>query len=130
ELTGAPRGRLHAALKAAGEGRAGRRRCPRCGRRLAVVHVRGGAETAVRTEAPRADGPRAIELDKCPAGHGLWLDVGELGALVREFCGAADAAVAEFFGDLCATGLSDRLDDRPADANAQPERENPSEDRT
>ena len=35
-------------------------RCPRCGERLGTVDVHG------------------ISVDECPAGHGMWLDTGEL----------------------------------------------------
>ena len=43
----------------------GKRRCPRCNRRLLQVDLQG-------------QGP---VLDRCPAGHGFWVDPGELGAL-------------------------------------------------
>ena len=42
----------------------------------------------------------AVELDKCPAGHGLWLDAGELQTIVRDFAPLDGAAVAAFFADL------------------------------
>ncbi|HKQ60799.1 MAG TPA: zf-TFIIB domain-containing protein, partial [Candidatus Polarisedimenticolaceae bacterium] len=45
-------------------------------------------------------GEQPLELDRCPAGHGLWLDRGELRA-VLEACGEGEAgAVASFFADL------------------------------
>ena len=91
ELAGAPRGRLDQALRAAGTGTRGQRRCPRCRRKMRLVAV--GA-------AP------AVELDRCPAGHGLWLDAGELPTLVREFAGSADTVVADFLGDLFRHHLS------------------------
>ena len=48
----------------------------------------------------------AVELDRCPVGHGLWLDAGELVTLVRGFGGSADAVVADFLGDLFRHQLS------------------------
>ena len=45
----------------------GRRRCPRCHRHLTEVNWKG-------------EGP---VLDRCPQGHGLWFDPGELHALAR-----------------------------------------------
>ena len=47
--------------------RPGPRRCPRCDRAL-VVQPSPGA---------------AVEVDLCPALHGLWLDPGELEAIAR-----------------------------------------------
>lgn len=41
-----------------------RRSCPSCGSALQPVHHEG------------------VELDRCPAGHGIWLDAGELRAVV------------------------------------------------
>jgi len=37
-----------------------RDRCPRCGERLAEIKLHG------------------VQVDECPAGHGMWLDGGEL----------------------------------------------------
>ena len=84
EMAGAPPGRLAAALKANAADQTGQRRCPRCNRRMLVTHV----------------GQPAIELDCCPQGDGLWLDAGELAAVVRAFSQSEDSVVAEFFGDL------------------------------
>ncbi len=45
-------------------------RCPKCGERLA---------TRIRLD---------VSIDECPAGHGMWLDTGELDKLVaRESSG-------------------------------------------
>jgi Zn-finger nucleic acid-binding protein len=81
EMAGAPRGGLEQALRDAGAGTRGGRRCPRCRRKMRLISV---------GTAP------AVELDRCPVGHGLWLDTGELVTLVREFGGSADAVVADF----------------------------------
>lgn len=45
-----------------------KRRCPRCRRRLQQVSLRDGATV----------------LDRCPRGHGLWFDPGELATLASE----------------------------------------------
>ncbi len=84
ERAGAKPGRLHGALHAAGEGTRGGRKCPRCRRKMRLVRI----------------GEPAVELDRCPAGHGLWLDAGELGTIVREYTEAGDAALAAFLGGL------------------------------
>jgi len=56
--------------------------CPRCNKRLDRVMV---SET--------------LELDRCPRGHGLWFDRGELAALVAS--GAKEeASVARFFARM------------------------------
>ncbi len=90
ELAGAPHGRLHAALAAAGSGSNGKRRCPRCRRKL----------RRIRIAAVAGSSGEDVELDQCPARHGLWLDAGELATVVREFGTTADAALSDFFGDL------------------------------
>lgn len=45
-----------------------KRRCPRCGRRM---------------RAERSTGPRPVTFDRCPQGDGLWLDHGELEAILE-----------------------------------------------
>jgi Zn-finger nucleic acid-binding protein len=85
ELAGGQPGPLHRALDVAGRGRPGVRRCPRCRRKLRLITV---------GQTP------AIEVDRCPHGHGVWLDVGELATLVREYAPQAGHAVARFLGEL------------------------------
>jgi Zn-finger nucleic acid-binding protein len=86
ELAGVTPGRLSDALQAAGAGKHGKRRCPRCGRKLHVITV--------------GDQP-AVEIDRCPQGDGLWLDAHEMQAVVSSFAGEGEAgAVARFFADL------------------------------
>lgn len=85
ELAGAASGRLGQALGDAGAGTTGKRRCPRCRRKLRVVTL-GGA--------------RPVEVDCCPAGDGLWLDAGELRAVVASFAEGGEGVIARFFGDL------------------------------
>lgn len=58
----------------------GRRRCPRCSGRLQEVSLPGAAGPA---------------LDRCPRGHGLWFDDGELQALASAALGDAHPALAE-----------------------------------
>jgi Zn-finger nucleic acid-binding protein len=75
-------------LERSGDGRAGRRRCPRCPRKLREVAA--GVE-------------QELLLDRCPQCRGLWLDRGEMETLIRaEGAGADEAAgeVARFFGEL------------------------------
>lgn len=94
-LAGVPSEELSAALAAADSAGRGRRRCPRCRRRLHPVKTdRGGG----------------IVIDRCPAGHGIWLDRGEIHSLVEAFAPGADgggasggqaaAATAGFFAEL------------------------------
>lgn len=63
----------------------GKRRCPRCGSRMLV-----GLAPAT-----------GVEVDACPAGHGVWLDAGELGQVARSR-GASEraASVAAFCADV------------------------------
>lgn len=46
------------------------RRCPRCPKYMDKVHL--GME------------PRVL-VDRCPSGHGLWFDAGELGRVVEQY---------------------------------------------
>lgn len=85
ELAGVSGGALSSAMQAANPGPRSRRRCPRCRRRLNSATV--GANPAV-------------EIDRCPLEHGLWLDAGELKTLITSFAGGEAGAVAEFLGDL------------------------------
>ena len=82
---GAQPGRLAQALREARDGVAGRRRCPRCRKRLRRILV-GAA--------------RPVELDRCPRGHGLWFDRGEIQALIARFEEGEEGAVARFFANL------------------------------
>jgi len=93
ELSGASPGPLAAALDAAVSGGATRRRCPRCSRKLRKLDV--GADPTV-------------ELDRCPKGHGLWFDQGELDTVVRAHAAAEgdEGEVARYFGRLFRNALS------------------------
>jgi Zn-finger nucleic acid-binding protein len=96
EMAGVPAGRLHRALQAARHARSGQRRCPRCRRKMQVVTI--------------GDCP-AVEVERCPAGDGLWLDAGELQTVVREFADDEDAAVVGFLSDLLGHGLARKSED-------------------
>ena len=86
ELAGVSPGRLSEALDTATGGKHGKRRCPRCGRKLRLVII--GAEPAV-------------EIDRCPRGDGLWLDADEMQAVITSFADEEEeGAVARFFADL------------------------------
>jgi len=65
------------------------RDCPRCDKRMDVQRLAG--------EPP-------VEIDLCPRGHGVWLDRGELSALLRsmpETAGdPATKAMASFLGEV------------------------------
>jgi Zn-finger nucleic acid-binding protein len=93
ELSGASPGPLAAALDAAVSGAATKRRCPRCSRKLRKLDV--GADPTV-------------ELDRCPRGHGLWFDQGELDTVVRNHAGDSDdeGEVARYFARLFQNVLS------------------------
>ena len=63
---------LHGVPDEAGElsletARKGSRRCPRCGAKMTCGFMKG----------------LAVEVDACPAGHGIWLDAGELEQIVK-----------------------------------------------
>ena len=85
EMSGVALGPLAAALQTRAGLRRTELRCPRCRRRMRVF--------AVGQSPP-------IELDRCPAGHGIWLDAGELATVVRAFGGADGGGVAGFLGDM------------------------------
>ena len=78
-------------------------------RRLRVVHLNLHEE---------------IELDRCPQGHGLWLDQGEMEALIAS-CDVGtsrqageEGAVAQFLAELSGTAASNRRAGRPTETRA------------
>jgi len=85
ERAGAADHNLEQELREARGSRHGGRRCPRCRARLDLVHA--GCEGRV-------------ELDRCPRGHGLWLDAGEIEHVIASFQEGQEAAVADFLADL------------------------------
>lgn len=85
EQAGVDAGPLVDALKKAGRGEKEKRRCPRCGKTLGRITV--GKK-------------RPVELDRCPRGHGIWFDRGEMQSFVGSYEEAEEGAVARFFADL------------------------------
>ncbi len=61
------------------------RRCPRCRRRLVEIHI---------------DRSPPLTVDRCPIGHGVWFDCGEMKTLIHAYAESAAAPVAAFFADL------------------------------
>jgi hypothetical protein len=56
------------------------RKCPICGKLM--------------TKTTTAAGDTALMLDRCPHGHGIWFDDGELLTLLACSCGADERVVA------------------------------------
>jgi Zn-finger nucleic acid-binding protein len=92
EFAGISPGRITEAVRSAGSGRRGQRRCPRCRRRMHVVTI---------GESP------AVEVDRCPIGHGLWLDAGELRAVVQAFSHGEEGHVAKCLADMLRHDLAE-----------------------
>ncbi|MBM4398173.1 MAG: zf-TFIIB domain-containing protein [Deltaproteobacteria bacterium] len=86
DMSGVAPGPLSAALRATRGRRRSDRRCPRCGARLDAVVLRGRGEP--------------VEVDRCPRGHGLFLDPGEMAAVVAAFDEGEGAAVGGLLADL------------------------------
>ncbi len=85
ELAGASAGELSRAMTTLGRGSRTRRRCPRCPRRLREVSVGRSPE---------------VHVDRCPWGHGLWFDRGEMEQVVHSCASGEEGVVARFFADL------------------------------
>ena len=85
ERAGVNADRLADTVKQAKAGERGRRRCPRCRRRMRII---------------RLDEPAGLELDRCPLEHGLWFDQGEMRSLISAAAEDKEGAVALFFADL------------------------------
>jgi len=85
---GQPSGKGAEALDRAKAGARGKRRCPRCRRRLHLISIGG--------ENP-------VQLDRCPHAHGIWFDRGEVLKTVEYFekqNEGEEGAVARFFAGL------------------------------
>lgn len=92
EQAGALQKELFAALETAPPDvlqRGSKRKCPVCRAKLKKVTT---------------PGRQPIELDRCPRGHGLWFDKGELSAVVRAAQADKDNLLARFFADLESNG--------------------------
>lgn len=85
ERAGVEAGSLAGVLENARTGDRSDRRCPRCRRRMRAILP---AEAA------------GLALDRCPLGHGLWFDRGEMLTLVRAASADEPGGVAAFFADL------------------------------
>jgi hypothetical protein len=84
EMAKAETGPLTRAIARGGTKSAQKRRCPVCGKRM--------------LEAPIGEAAMFV-IDRCPRGHGLWLDDREIDRLL-EFCGATaqSEALARLLG--------------------------------
>lgn len=91
EAVGVETDELVEALAAAWKGPKAERRCPRCNRHLRLIQL-GRDETV-------------IELDRCPRRHGLWLDAGEMVAVIRAYAPRDEGKIAKFFADLLRSEL-------------------------
>jgi len=85
EAAGIATGELEQALELTGRGKRTKLRCPRCPSKLREIHV--GSD-------------RPVLLDRCPSGHGLWFDRGEMAGAISSFAGDQRRAVAAFFAKL------------------------------
>jgi Zn-finger nucleic acid-binding protein len=89
QRAGAKPGRSAALLGGAKAGAKSMRRCVRCQARMLEAEIGAGGG--------------AIRIERCPRGHGLWLDKGELRGLIEAGAGESDAeqkALARFFADV------------------------------
>lgn len=78
---GAP-DRLSAAIAQAPAGSKSERRCVRCSARMLELSV------------------NAVEVDRCPRGHGIWFDRREMETLIASFQGGDGGAMARLLGEL------------------------------
>ena len=69
ELDGIPPGKISEALRKCRGRRGGNLRCPRCRKKLERIIV--------------GEAPDRVALDRCPRGHGLWFNRGEIEAVLR-----------------------------------------------
>lgn len=81
-------GKLTQAVQEAPFGAKTKRRCPRCRTKLRVITLAGN-----------------VEVDRCPKGDGLWLDKGEVEAIIQSFRDESgdlpeEGTVARFFSEL------------------------------
>lgn len=82
---GAPTGKVQETLHRAQGGKHGKRLCVRCQKKLLLVEL----------------GP--VHVDRCPRGHGLWFDKGELRTLVLSFEEGSEGALARHMAGLFAS---------------------------
>ena len=68
----------------------GDRPCPVCSKKMLLADIDLGADV------PHGD--RFVEIDKCPRGHGMWFDEGELKQIVEASGGGE--SVVDFLSSL------------------------------
>jgi len=85
ELAGLSPDGVEEALARATDRQRTRRRCPRCPLKLREIAI---------------NEPDPVILDRCPRGHGLWFDEGEMENVIRTNTEGDEAVVARFLGDL------------------------------
>jgi Zn-finger nucleic acid-binding protein len=90
ERAGVEPGLLRGALEKAKGEKSEARRCPRCGKSMELIKV---------------GDKQKIEIDRCPRGHGLWFDQGELKDLVASFHEGEAGKIADFFAEMYASEL-------------------------
>ncbi len=98
---GVPPAQLHKALEEAPRGEPSDRRCPRCGKKLREFPLRSSSG-------------KEVILDRCPRGHGLWFDKGEIYRAVDLFAGEGghQGSVARFFSDLLKDEIQHGTDEK------------------
>jgi Zn-finger nucleic acid-binding protein len=74
--------RLEAAITQAGEGRKSERPCVRCSAKMREIQV------------------NAVDIDRCPRGHGLWFDRSEMETLIASSQGGEGGAMVRLLGEL------------------------------
>lgn len=84
EVSGQSTERFTDAMARATQAGRSQRRCPLCSGRLRRLII-------------SPDDLSKVEVDRCPKGHGIWLDHGEMEALLQRFSGEPAAG---FLGDL------------------------------
>ena len=97
ERAGLDPGDLHRALDRLADGGRGKGRCPRCRRKLRNT-ILPGPDPGPPAQTRPGDLP--LELDRCPRGHGLWFDAGEMETAVRLYTHGPAGAVMRFFSEL------------------------------
>jgi Zn-finger nucleic acid-binding protein len=70
---------------AAGQVTPGNRKCPICDKKMEII--------AIGNNQP-------VHIDRCPQGHGLWFDRGELKDIIEIMGGLADSRVADLLRDI------------------------------
>jgi Zn-finger nucleic acid-binding protein len=96
ERAGLDPAELHRALDALTDDGRGKGRCPRCRSKLRRTILPGPVSGAAQARP----GELPLELDRCPRGHGLWLDAGEVETAVRLYTRGPAGAVMRFLSEL------------------------------